>query len=1185
MDLDDELENFIRERKARVAADEASLEEDPPYMEMKVKPFRSYGSTVKENIPPNFTAKGKEESNCMGLPLGMEYEKKKQRLQQELRMDYRRFVAQKNHIDCVEPGPRINLNNRRSVKPACHPHQSLSSQRVADTKRDDGNRDLRPLHLDGVEAFGSEQDEEEPSRLLRHRDRLEGQEGEEDFREDLMPVEVRRPRRREKKETSAGFIREGRRSRALNKNEAEEFATGLFIGTADTDEALQKKKERYRKELQAQIAEQHRNKKREKDLELKVAATGINDPEKQPDRIRQFGLNRRSGPPVLELLETGESGSSSLPQNERIGIRERYLPLPAHPHVAFQSPILEYNSALGLNAGGLSLNSRVPAPSLPSATDIQRYSTTQPDHIRQFGLSRRGGPPVLEPLKTGESGSSSLQNNERLWIRERDVLPPEQPHVAFQSPLLEYSSALGLDGGGLPPNSRPLAPSLPSAMDIPRNPWFPPHPPSSLSDAYRSPYGELLHYYGTRNALDSSMPYYGHLPVPGAGLPLSCWTVPPGGAVPSHFGNHSPHSQHSGSSFPEPPVQSNNETTTVDSQARVFTSERSSSTREKILSYRDALKKQIQEQQERRRLEREEEERYEAQLEADRKNHQPWGRGGGGAPLRDCAGNLITDLKQMHKLNEEAYSNPEQWHKRFTAAAMAHQAERLDPNERVSGFTRVQTPQFARGKVFSSQSTEQQLQEQIKYKADLKRQIEENMRKKAEERERIRLEEEQLEKEVAEYNAHMQRKYEEEQVRNKQKQMGPKAKNEASIVQLADQRKDEAERKKKEAEEKKEALRKQYEKERQARIEEVHRVPSPPIPTIQKRFGPQQCTPRPPTMDSKPSTVSHSECCISGLRSPPVPAHRNRLRAAGDHLDVFNELSALRRQLRSEQKRLEGHLQHGDWEELGSPLSGRYRERPAVDVFDMARLRLQAPVRRPISRNLEPSNLLRIHDSLQLKNTDDELKPNFREDPKVGGIGVSSRRRQHHGELYQHLSSQRSTVQDDYLDLSPLHQNHDRRSETSASTRGSLLESESFIVPLDDAASLPQTPEREKTCHPSARERRRRAKQSQLPQEQAVFSLPIRPQNEDYINTGDGLQQDPDLSDGLGSRNRTDHRDATTGPWDLSDEDSSTTPFSLSSLDHQSSAETVITDSWLQSETSDTLKHLERPLRRERLAT
>lgn len=36
--------------------------------------------------------------------------------------------------------------------------------------------------------------------------------------------------------------------------------------------------------------------------------------------------------------------------------------------------------------------------------------------------------------------------------------------------------------------------------------------------------------------------------------------------------------------------------------------------------------------------------------------------------------------------------------------------------------------------------------------------------------------------------------------------------------------------------------------------------------------------------------------------------------------NVFNELSALRQQLRSEQKRLEGRLLQADWEELDSPV-------------------------------------------------------------------------------------------------------------------------------------------------------------------------------------------------------------------------------------------------------------------------
>uniref|UniRef100_A0A3Q3JHF1 Uncharacterized protein n=1 Tax=Monopterus albus TaxID=43700 RepID=A0A3Q3JHF1_MONAL len=34
--MDDELENFIKEHKARVAEDKVILEQDPPYMEIKV---------------------------------------------------------------------------------------------------------------------------------------------------------------------------------------------------------------------------------------------------------------------------------------------------------------------------------------------------------------------------------------------------------------------------------------------------------------------------------------------------------------------------------------------------------------------------------------------------------------------------------------------------------------------------------------------------------------------------------------------------------------------------------------------------------------------------------------------------------------------------------------------------------------------------------------------------------------------------------------------------------------------------------------------------------------------------------------------------------------------------------------------------------------------------------------------
>ncbi|XP_043982140.1 uncharacterized protein LOC122836583 isoform X1 [Gambusia affinis] len=126
--MEDELENFIRERKARVAEDKASLEKDPPYMEMRAKPCRDYGSTVKENIPPRITIQGKDESCSVGLPLGAEYEKKKHRLQHELRMDYRRYMAQVDKDPNVTEGVEVEYAGSSDQAPP----KSKSSKKKVD---------------------------------------------------------------------------------------------------------------------------------------------------------------------------------------------------------------------------------------------------------------------------------------------------------------------------------------------------------------------------------------------------------------------------------------------------------------------------------------------------------------------------------------------------------------------------------------------------------------------------------------------------------------------------------------------------------------------------------------------------------------------------------------------------------------------------------------------------------------------------------------------------------------------------------------------------------------------------------------------------------------------------------------------------------------------------------------------
>ncbi|XP_068509438.1 centrosome and spindle pole-associated protein 1 isoform X3 [Syngnathus scovelli] len=1024
VEMEDELELFIRERKARLAQDRASLEHDPPYMEIQERPHRGYGSLLKENIPPGLTAQkidlhsdnggtasalkrssGVEvESSNVGLPLGVEYQKKKDRLQHELRMDYRNYIAQQAGVLRQHPLSRRDVGTLTDVrKESCRglsPPESPTHQ----VRR----RETTPV---------DQELEEEQYTELRSRRRM----GLDCSYNKPQPKKVHG---REERDSPSGFVSQGRRSRALIKADDAEFSTSLLIGEIHTDETLQRRKERYREELQEQIAEQHRNKQREKDLELKVAATGVNDPEKQPNRIRQFGLSKRK--------ESQLSRHSMLGQSE---------------------------------------------------------------------------------------SSSSFPNHDKTSVNGR-LMPP--PDLAFQFPLIECH------GDGPTPNRQPVGRPFPRAMGASRIPFPPPHSAYAGNEAFSGPYPEPHYYYynnNNRNLPDPNLAYYGHLPYPAMGLPLIYYNMSPGGDVPSRLGDSSPQS---GSSFPESSPLPNTETVTTGPHTGLMLPEKFRSTREKTLDYAESLKKQIQEQQERKRLEREEQERYEAKIEADMKRHQPWGRGGGGAPLKDSTGNLIADLKQMHKLNVEACSNPKQQqrapavtatfpveHSNPNISISGHQIDKLiedshtnleqqqeapvvfaagpaeNPNDKISGFNNVQTPQIAPGTV---SKPKQQQPDKQEYRAYLKMQIEEKQQKQAEERERNRLEDEKLERKMAEDRARMKREYEEEQEKLKQKVL---------LKEKAREQKDiEAEKKK--TEEREKAVQKKREQEKLA---QVKRELSTPVPTLQK-------SPQSPIVETRHSSPPRSGNYFPGHQSPPVPACRNQQRAAVNKRDVYSVLSALRREICAEQKRLESHLHQGGYDEMDS---GMYRRLVRL-------LGLAAPVRKPHSRNMEPSNL-QIHDSLQL-HADRESS--------LSSVDI---------ERMEKPSSQRSTCTKDYFDVYPTHQN-DRESVIGRHARGSLLESDSvFLAPLGDVFPVPSSPEPEETPL-TARETRRLTKQSEYSSE------PL----DNTANSGSRKRREAESSSEEKSQEKMSPCRAanTAGTVDLSDDDSLLPQISHLNHKHQS---------------------------------
>ncbi|KFP97111.1 Centrosome and spindle pole associated protein 1, partial [Haliaeetus albicilla] len=172
------------------------------------------------------------------------------------------------------------------------------------------------------------------------------------------------------------------------------------------------------------------------------------------------------------------------------------------------------------------------------------------------------------------------------------------------------------------------------------------------------------------------------------------------------------------------------------------------------------------------------------------------------------------------------------------------------------------------------------------------------------------------------------------------------------IIRLDEERQKEAEKRRKEKEEKQnEQLRQYFEKEKMEEEKKMNK-------SIRKE-------------ERIPSSESHMSYYTQDppqprVPSPPVPARRNQLRAFEERKNVINELSEMRKQLRSEERRLQEQLLNVASDD-DVPITRR-REKNPKDIFEMARLRLQAPVRRPSSKEAQdPVNIQNIWEFNELK--------------------------------------------------------------------------------------------------------------------------------------------------------------------------------------------------------------------------
>uniref|UniRef100_A0A1A8EUC3 Centrosome and spindle pole associated protein 1 n=1 Tax=Nothobranchius korthausae TaxID=1143690 RepID=A0A1A8EUC3_9TELE len=306
--------------------------------------------------------------------------------------------------------------------------------------------------------------------------------------------------------------------------------------------------------------------------------------------------------------------------------------------------------------------------------------------------------------------------------------------------------------------------------------------------------------------------------------------------------------------------------------------------RESVLSYQEALKQQIKEREEQKRRE---EQRY-AKLEAAMVAYNPWGRGGGGAPIIDQNGNLVSDLKQMHRINNNKMS-------------AANEAE--DPSSHRLADSRHPSPS-------------QQLSAKERYKEELKHQIEEQKRRQAEEREKIRIREEKEEERLAKERARMQQQYEEEQRRQQEAQENlRKMTQEAMTPHKAEVKRTSKQRVPESAKEEKEKTSQQTHEAQQS----LQRAPSPPIPTLRR-------------LPSRPSTEINQLSSRAG-RSVSAPHATSKVPTPYDgQQEVIRELSALRNCLRKKQNQLELQM---DRTAIAHPHLDR--RPPRMDAFEFVK--------------------------------------------------------------------------------------------------------------------------------------------------------------------------------------------------------------------------------------------------------
>lgn len=341
--------------------------------------------------------------------------------------------------------------------------------------------------------------------------------------------------------------------------------------------------------------------------------------------------------------------------------------------------------------------------------------------------------------------------------------------------------------------------------------------------------------------------------------------------------------------------------------------------RKRDQEYMKELEKQMQEKKIQKLKAKQEQERYDKRLEEENKQYNPFGRGGGGAPLKDSSGNILANLYKI-KQNDVQLASFDQ--NMPPAAAKIQQGQQLDTDNFLATLPNLnEEPTHARGGhgIFGQPKTDAQKTAMDKYREELQKQMIDKRKQKLAEAERERLEEEKVNKRLEEERRKMQAEFEEEE-RKKKAKLEEEKKDEAEMRRQIEEKRKAAEKQRKEEDEKLQNEKMQQEKIKNNIPQVVtNRPKSPPVPALQRKINSesransvrQESPPQLITSES-PNTHEINRVKIHEESKPPV-SPKFRAQSA----DVLNQLKVLRKGL--QQKYLESEMRRHSAAQLLEP--------------------------------------------------------------------------------------------------------------------------------------------------------------------------------------------------------------------------------------------------------------------------